>query len=597
MLAGGTRLSTFSVFRNRSFTLLWCGQLVSTTGSALTSLASSILVYRLTHSALSVGLILMATAIPSLFVGLIAGVFVDRLNRKRIMIISDVVRAALVFLIPVFIPLNIAWLYIIVLLEAGVGQFFDPALESVLPEVASDDELAAANSMMAISSFGSTAIGFAGAGLLASLFSINWAFYIDGLTFLFSAVCVFLIRIQTLKVEERTSVAVVAQNLRAGIKFLFDSSVLRSIFLIYSVVFLSFGLWNSLLLPFALRALHASEFEYGLQEGLTSIGFVIGSLMMAALAARLREGQWVVIGFMGMGLIGILYGVATSIPLAILLVALTGFLNAPQSIARRLLIQRNTQREIRGRVTSAFFVARDLVMLAGMAAAGLADILDVRILIIGSSLLLIVAGGMALVMPGLGQPAAQWRRTLSLLRAARAPSAGLAAGRLPNPADFDLLAGHFPGIAAFRGQEWRDLAAETLVCDAPAGTTIIHKGETSSSAYFVLAGRALAGHEESGQFNLLEVLNAGDFFGEIAALTGAPRTANVVAAEPTTLLQVPAAVLRRMMSEPQLNRIFISRMTERMVRMNMVDLPRFGGLDQQSLRDLRTPEAQPEAIN
>ncbi len=129
--------SPFAVFRNRNFSLIWSGQLVSTIGSALTSLAASILVYRATNgSALSVGLMLMATAAPSLLVGLIAGVFVDRYDRRRIMITADLLRAVLVFLIPLMVPSSIVWLYVLVMLTSTVGQFFDPAYESVLPEVA-----------------------------------------------------------------------------------------------------------------------------------------------------------------------------------------------------------------------------------------------------------------------------------------------------------------------------------------------------------------------------------------------------------------------------------------------------------------------------
>ena len=159
-------LSPFAVFRNRSFALMWSAEFVSSMGSALTSLAASILVFRLTGSALSVGLMLMATAAPSVFIGLLAGVFVDRYDRKRIMISADLVRAALVASIPLLVPLNIAWLYVIVALSSAVGQFFSPAHESVLPDIASDRELAAANSLMAISAFGSTAIGFAASTLL-----------------------------------------------------------------------------------------------------------------------------------------------------------------------------------------------------------------------------------------------------------------------------------------------------------------------------------------------------------------------------------------------------------------------------------------------
>jgi MFS family permease len=582
-------ISPYSVFRNRSFTLLWTGQLVSTTGSALTSLAAGILVYRLTGSAFSVGLMLIATAVPSLLVGLVAGVFVDRLDRKRIMVAADLLRAILVALIPLLIRSNIAWLYIIIILSSAVGKFFDPALESVLPELATDEELSAANSLMAISGFGSTAIGFALSGFIASAGNIDWAFYIDALTFLFSAACVVFIRLPALLSEENTSISNVFSNLKTGLKYLFDSQLLRSLFWISAPIFLCFGLWNSLLLPFALRALHATEFEYGLQEGLTSVGFVVASLLMASLANRLREGQWMVISFLGMGLAGILYGLSTNVPVAILLVMVTGFLNAPYSIARRTMIQRNTKREIRGRVNSAFFVSRDLILVLGMAAAGLADFLDVRWLIIVDSLILLGVGAASLVMPGIGLPAAQWRRTIRLLRGAPA-APGLGAGRAATAADFDLLASRFSGISALRGQDWRDLAAEALVCDAPAGTMILRKGDTSNNAYFVLDGQVAAGREEGGQYHVLEVLNAGDFFGEIAALTGSPRTANVVAEQPTTLLQLSAPALRKMMADPLLNRIFMSKMTERMVRMNMLDLPRFVGLDQQTLHELRANE-------
>src|SRR5512139_3410391 len=223
-------VSPFAVFRNRSFAWMWGGQLVSTIGTALTSLAASIYVYRVTGSAASVGLMLMATAAPSLVVGLIAGVFVDRFDRRRIMVAADLIRAVLVFSIPFLVPLNIAWLYIIVALSSAVGQFFDPAHESILPEVAPDEELAAANSLMAISSFGSTAIGFAASGLIAAAADIKWAFYLDALSFLLSGLCILFIRIKPLAVTETTSVPVVMRNLRKGLSYLFGTPILRSLF-------------------------------------------------------------------------------------------------------------------------------------------------------------------------------------------------------------------------------------------------------------------------------------------------------------------------------------------------------------------------------
>src|SRR5574340_1143300 len=103
-MAETASVSPFAVFRNRNFRLMWTGQLISTMGSALTSLAASIYVFRLTNSALSVGLMLMATAAPSLLVGLFAGVFVDRYDRKKIMIAADLIRGLLVVLVPLLVP-------------------------------------------------------------------------------------------------------------------------------------------------------------------------------------------------------------------------------------------------------------------------------------------------------------------------------------------------------------------------------------------------------------------------------------------------------------------------------------------------------------
>src|SRR5947208_1447429 len=110
------RLSPFVVFRRRSFSLLWSAQCISQLGNGLTSVAAIVLVYQITGSALSVGLMLIATALPSLLVGLIAGVIVDRYDRRKLMIGADLIRAVLVGLIPLLVPFGIVWLYVLVLL-------------------------------------------------------------------------------------------------------------------------------------------------------------------------------------------------------------------------------------------------------------------------------------------------------------------------------------------------------------------------------------------------------------------------------------------------------------------------------------------------
>jgi DHA3 family macrolide efflux protein-like MFS transporter len=378
--------------KHRSFLLLWVGKLISTAGSALTTLAASILVYRLTGSALSVGLMLIATVLPSIAIGLFAGVLVDRFDRKKIMLVSDLLRALLSFLIPFMVVQNQLWLYAIVMLSSTVGQFFNPAEESILPEIVGEKELSAANSLMAISGFASAAAGFALCGWITSRFPLQWAFYLDALSFLFSMLCIWQIPILELRSYDRSNFHTIIEDLRSGRRYMQENARLCSLICVTIPAFLAFGLWNSLLLPFTLHMLHGSSFDYGIQEGLTSVGFVAGSLTVMKLGGRIKEGQWIILSFLGMGVVGVSYALSADIPLAIVLVAITGLLNAPYSVARRLVIQRNTTTEIRGRINSIFFVVRDIAYVAGMATAGLADSVSIRSLIVVSALLWVATG-------------------------------------------------------------------------------------------------------------------------------------------------------------------------------------------------------------
>jgi len=593
----------FAVFRKRDFTLLWFAQLISTSGSALTDLAAGILIYRETGSALAVGLMLAATALPALVVGLIAGVFVDRYDRKKIMIVSCLLRAVLVASIPAAVAININLLYVIVFINAAIAQFFDPAQESVIPDVATDEELAAANSFLSISSFGSTAIGFAGAGLLASLASIEFAFYFDAATFLVSALLILFVTVRRIELEEDTNVRVVINGLRDGFRYLSSVPILRNSFLSGVPAYFSFGLWNVLLLPFAITALHADEFQYGLQEGLTSVGFVVGSLFMAKYTDRLREGQWIVIGMFGMGVLGVAYGLVSSIPVAILLVTLSGFLNAPGAIARRLILQRNSPREMRGRVFSTFGVLRDVIFLVGMFAAGAADYVDIRLLVVISGVILIGTGIWTQFLPGLGAPAAEWRQAMQRLRTA---TAAPTVSRPLLPDDLGTLIGVIPAFGVLGDNERRVLLSSARIRDIPAGTTVVSAGEKGDSAFAILSGRAIAGTPvEGGEYRALSTMLEGDVFGEIAALTGSTRTANVVTDADSTLVEIPGPTLRSLMAVPEVSDIILPKMTERLARTTTADLPRLAGVDQAALRDLRkvrpssgqtTPVTGPEGV-
>ena len=583
------KISSTAVFKNRDFVLMWLAQLVSTAGSALTDLAAGIYVYTETNSTLLVGVTLMATAVPSLIVGLIAGVYVDRWDRRKVMIASNLAQAVVVALIPFLLGINISLLFVAILVNAGVKQFFDPAYEALIPEIASDEELTAANAFLQIASFGSTAIGFAGAGLLSAI-DIRLAFWIDSLTFIFSAGCIWLMRIRVKMdvPEESASVGLVLANLKVGVRTIATTPILRSLFLLGAPVFFAFGLWNVLLLPMAITVLGGSEFEYGIQEGLTSVGFVLGSLFMAKYAAKLPLGTWIFVGSIGMGLAGIMYGLATSIYVGIIWVMVSGFFNSPSAVARQTLLQRNTPRELRGRVFSALFVMRDVIFLAGMAGAGLADYIDVRVMIIFSSLILIVVGIASLFAPGVGRPAAQWRRALTALRASRAEGA-VGQFRPATMADFDILIGRLATFTRLNDHQRTAFIREALVHEVPEGTRLVTTGEKATTAYFILEGEAAAGVPEAdGGYRGLSTMAARDFFGEIAALTGSPRTADVVAVLPSTLMEVPASALRAIMEVPEVNKLLLNTLTERLQRTNQPDLPRLSSMDQSALRELRT---------
>lgn len=579
----------FAIFRNRYFVYLWTGQLVSTIGDALTSLAAGIIVYQVTHSILNVGIMLMVSSIPTLVFGLVAGVFVDRFDRKTIMIASVVIRAGLVAAIPLSLALtnDILWLYVIVLLSASVQQFFDPANDSVLPEIASDEELAAANSLMAIAQFGSTAIGFALAGLLIGT-SLELVFWIDAATFLFAGLMISLVAVKPLEVEEETTVGDIVRNLGVGARFILRSPVLRSATILRAPAMVVFGLQAVLLLPFAIQVLRATAFEYGLQEGITSVGFVIGSLLMARYAERIREGSWLVLSFLGMGLAGLLYAFSSNIWMAIAVIGVSGVLNAPSFVASRLINQRNTPRDMRGRVFSTIYVVREVMYLIGMGLAGLADIWDVRIMFALSSGLLVLIAVAGFRLPGIGQPAAEWGRTITLLRTA--PKAPLGAVRAVTPADIEALGRYIPALAGMPQRDRDRLIASGRVVMANAGTAITKAGDRGDSAYFVMSGLlAVGAATESGGYRSLASIGAGDVIGEIAALTGRTRTADVVAEEETELVEVPASTLRQLLARPEFGSLVLGKMSERLARTTSIgDLPRFGRIDQQALRELRT---------
>lgn len=395
-------LSPFTIFRNRSFTLMWTAQLISTFGDSLTQLAAGILVFRLTGSALSVGLMFAVTMLPTLLVGLIAGVYVDRWDRKTILVASCFIQALFVALIPLLLPFSVVWLYVLVALSSTVRQFFDPASSSVQPDIVGDEALESANSFLSMSATASQILGFAAAGFLASQVNLGWVFVLDALTFVVAGFCLLKVTVPKHEASDDEDVRTILGDIRSGMAHLFGTPVLRAILLLS----LSFGValssFNTLSLPFVLSELSGgSEFVFGIQEGVMAAGYVLGSLAMASLASRLAPRMWMVLCLLGMGSFKLVYALGNSVPLLLLIAGLFGFCNAPILIAMKTLFQRHTPTRLRGRVFGAYFVGLDAVWLLGALAGGLGDVFGLRSMLLVVGLVTLAMSGLAALLPGL----------------------------------------------------------------------------------------------------------------------------------------------------------------------------------------------------
>lgn len=381
---------------------MWSAQLISTFGDALTQLAAGILVFRLTGSALSVGLMFAATMLPTLLVGLVAGVYVDRWNRKTILVASCFIQALVVALIPLILPLSVVWLYVLVALSSTVRQFFDPANVSVLPKVTDDEALDAANSFLNISSTASQVLGYAAAGFLAAQVNLGWVFLFDALTFVVAGFLLLQVSVLPHEAADDEGVSSVLADIRSGMAHLFGTPVLRAILLLNLGFGVALSASNTLFLPFVVSVLPGgSEVVFGFQEGVMATGYVLGSLAMAVLASRLAPHNWIMLCLLGMGGFALAYALSQSVAVAVAMAALIGIFNAPYNIAVKILFQRKTPAKLRGRVLGAYLVGLDTLWLLGALAGGLGDLVGIRLMLILMALVTVATGVVAGLMPGL----------------------------------------------------------------------------------------------------------------------------------------------------------------------------------------------------
>lgn len=360
--------------RNRRFALLFAGQTISEMGNSFTLVASSLLILHRTGSPSQVGLFIIATNIPALLLGLIAGTLVDRWDRRHILIASDVLRGVFIAALPLLTEAWLGWVYIIGFANAFIARFFIPALRSVLPDIVSDQELVPANGMLASSESISRTIGYALAGLAVQYLSFTWAFYADAATFFISALSIIPISVPPLSAAQARGqgVSAVFSELVEGLVYMRRHALMLAIVLIALGFTLSVGAFNGFFAAFNQRALGGDDASYGLLEAAISVGMALGGLLFSRSSPR-SIGSMIIGGLLGVGLATIFTGISPSPLVALPILALGGIANTIFLLALDLIIQRQTPRELRGRAFAVLGLAGRVGLTVGPAAAGLPD--------------------------------------------------------------------------------------------------------------------------------------------------------------------------------------------------------------------------------
>lgn len=362
--------------RNRHFALLFIGQTISEMGNSFTLVAASLLILHRTGSPAQVGLFIIATNIPALLLGLIAGTLVDRWDRRHILIASDVLRGAFIAALPLLAEAWLGWIYVIGFANAFIARFFIPALRSILPDIVSDEELVPANGMLATSEHISRTIGYALAGLAVQYLSFTWAFYADAVTFFISALSIVPISMPPLSATQmrRQGVGAVFSDLAEGLIYMRRHGLMLAIVLIGLSFTLSAGAFNGFFAAFNQRTLGGDDASYGLLEAASSVGMALGGLLFSRSHPR-NVGTMIIVGLLGVGASTVLTGLSLSPQMALPILALGGIANTVFLLALDLIIQRQVPRELRGRAFAVLGLAGRLGLTVGPAAAGLPDTL------------------------------------------------------------------------------------------------------------------------------------------------------------------------------------------------------------------------------
>src|SRR5215212_5297815 len=339
---------------NKAFRRLWYGQVVSQLGDWFDSIALFALLLRLTSSGLAVGTLMVAQFLPSAIVGLFAGVVVDRLPRKLVMILSNLGRAALVLLFLLVRDASQIWIiYIVAILKMSLVAFFDPARTAITPNITTRDELIAANAISGATWSAMLAIGAALGGVVAGTLGTDAAFIIDSASFVLAAAFIWAVPVHETHLSGRATTSKI-QEFREGLAFVFSQrdialyTLTKSLWSLGGGVLLLLTLFGRQIFPLGVDG----ALSIGLLYAARGVGAGIGPLVARRFGG---DGQQFLRRAIGPSIIltGIGYTVVSGAPS--LLLAAVGVMIAhiggsTQWVFSTSLLQINVPNRLQGRV-------------------------------------------------------------------------------------------------------------------------------------------------------------------------------------------------------------------------------------------------------
>jgi MFS family permease len=338
-----------------------------------------VLIYDLTHSVAATALLRIGHAVPILLVAPLAGVFVDRWDRKATLVLTNALGAVLVLLYAAF-PLLLPLVLIHVALTI-VLTFFNPARAAVLPQLVPAEELVAANALIALTNTLAVILGSALGGALVAWLGTAVTFYLDAASFAVAAASVALIRLPDAgraaaeeaggESEEEGEALAVWRQLGEGLSYLRGARVVRTVVVLALIFAGAPAMVVTLGVVFAETTLHAGDAGYGVLVAATGAGALVGALAMLAAGPRVPAEPALGVGglLMGTGIAAL--GLSRTLAQGAIFYGIGGVGTAMADVAASSLLGTLVPPALRGRIFSLLYMLQHVSVLVGSAAVGL----------------------------------------------------------------------------------------------------------------------------------------------------------------------------------------------------------------------------------